>query len=64
MGGTPIVAYTHKQIDAHRGSVSEQVAAKARIDLDRVLARYNEVMGDGDEEAGGSAMLPWRHWTS
>ena len=51
--GHVTVVYAHGQIDAYsREYVSEQVAAKAHADLDRVLARYDEIMGDSEDESG------------
>jgi hypothetical protein len=51
--GHVTVVYAHGQIDAYtREHVSEQVAARARADLDRVLARYDEIMGDSEDESG------------
>ena len=52
------VAHSHKQIDAY-DSISEKVRARAHAELDTTLARYHEVFGNIENEAGeiGDAAL-------
>jgi hypothetical protein len=50
--GRPIVAYTHPQIDAFGDIITEQVKVRGHADLDRTLARYREVFGNIENEAG------------
>ena len=56
--GRPMVAYSHKQIDAY-DSISEKVRARAHAELDTTLACYHEVFGNIENEAGeiGDAAL-------
>jgi len=49
--GRPMVAHSHKQIDAY-DSFSEKVRARAHAELDTTLERYQEVFGDIENEAG------------
>ncbi len=49
--GRPMVAHSHKQIDAY-DSISEKVRARAHAELDTTLACYHEVFGNIENEAG------------
>jgi hypothetical protein len=51
--GQPIAVYTHAQIDACADAhIRAQEQPNAHIDLDRVLSRCDEVVGNSEEEAG------------
>jgi hypothetical protein len=49
--GRPMVAHSHQQIDAY-DSISEKVRARAHAELDNTLARYHEVFGKIENDAG------------
>ena len=51
-GGAPVAVYGHPHIDAYWSAASEKIRAKAHADLDRAIARYNEVLGNSEDEAG------------
>ena len=51
-GGTPFLAYTHAQIDAHASAVADEVIALGHVELDAVLARYEAILGNAEDEAG------------
>jgi hypothetical protein len=50
--GRPIISYTHKQIDSHWGAVDDKIIARAHTEFDAVIARYEEVFGNIENEAG------------
>jgi hypothetical protein len=50
--GLPIVVYSHPQINGLVGTVGGEAAKRAHDALDAVLARYETVMGNIENEAG------------
>jgi hypothetical protein len=49
--GRPMVAHSHKQIDAY-DCISEKVRTKAHAELDTTLTRYREDFGNIENESG------------
>lgn len=47
IGGRPVLAHRHEQIDAY--PISDLQRQKAHAGLDAALSRYTEVMGDAEE---------------